>query len=604
VGKPDRIRRTLARGLLAGSALAIAACARKKKAGADLAELGPVEAEKLYGKAPERGGSIAYQPAVKFVGDGAKSIRAFNADGMSWMLDAGARGVEKLRKGDLMLVTGRCAGRVLALRREGDLVRVIVGPAELTDFVRECRIEISQPVDLGQSSRLVAPNLAGIDMEIDAAMPYHQQTPEEALGSVEDLRALRSAQEEESSVRRAFFDPDAAARLGFGMRRTASGADRPIVASNVRSDGVELAVKIRNDFMQMKFVAGIRLNAPRLDYLLVVDPPGIVRDAYLGLSGAAGLRIGFIAAAGPESEVKQNVSQPGSLVPVDYLLNGIGNLGIFGAALQQRFLIKSALSARSTVLHAIGDYNIAGSLGFRFQNGSFSTSGPAITTSNNSMLHSVGGYSVGANGMVITHQLRILVGLGACGFRFGPFVALSTAAGVTRGSDLATVPGLTGMRAPACERVDLFMDAKPGLGWQLPGFFTDLVNMFVEPLGAHVEGSGGWEGPRARLFAARVWAPDNPMCRTDDYDSDTTAPNSGSAGGGGPPLPDPAPKPPDLPKEITPNDGQPGSQDGDSRGDPGHIDPRIVCPDPSARKRLRQLGIDIATICRDSGQII
>jgi hypothetical protein len=183
-------------------------------------------------------------------------------------------------------------------------------------------------------------------------------------------------------------------------------------------------------------------------------------------------------------------------------------------------------------------------------------------------------------------------------------VALSTAAGVTRGSDLATLPGLTGMRAPACERVDLFMDAKPGLGWQLPGFFTDLANMFLEPMGGHLEGSGGWEGPQARLFAARVWAPDIPMCRADDYDSNTTAPNSGSTGGGGPPLPEPPPKPPELPKDITPNGGGPGAGDGSAPADPGQLDPKIICPDPEARRRLDELGVDIATICKQAGQTI
>src|SRR5688572_3984684 len=98
VDKPNQNRRTIARGLLAGSAFALAACSRKKNPGNDFPELDPVEAEKLYGKAPEQGGSIAYQPAVKIVGDGVKSIRAFNADGVSWMLDAGARDVENLRK--------------------------------------------------------------------------------------------------------------------------------------------------------------------------------------------------------------------------------------------------------------------------------------------------------------------------------------------------------------------------------------------------------------------------------------------------------------------------------------------------------------------------
>lgn len=599
----SRTRRTLAKGLLAGSAfaLSLAACRSKKKSTGHHSELDAPQAEKLYGKAPEIGGSIAYQPAVKIVGDGAKSIRAFDVDGMSWMLDAGARGIDKLRKGDLLLVTGRCAGRVLATQRDGDFVRVILGPAELTDFVRECHVETSHAIDLGQVTRLAAPKLAGIEMDVDPAMRHRDESPEEALGSAEELLSFRRPSSE-GFTRRALFDPQAADRLGYGFQRTAGGTDRLAISSNVTTEGVEMAVKIHNDFMQMKFVASVRLGAPRLNYLLIVDPPGIVRDVYLGLEGSMGLRLGFIAASGTEGEVRNNVSQPGSLVPVDYLLDGIGNLGIFGAAIQQRFLIKSALSARSTVLHAIGDYDIAGSLGFRFTDGKFSTQGPSITETNNSMLHSAGGYSVGANGMVITHQLRVLVGLGACGFRFGPFVAMSSAAGVTRGSDLATLPG-SGIRAPACERVDLHLTAKPGIGWQLPGFFTSLVNMFLEPLGGHIEGSGGWEGPLIELFKARVWAPDYAMCRADDYDSETTAPNSGSTGGGGPPLPEAPPKPPDLPKNVTPEGGsRPG--DGAPPDVPDQLDPAIVCPDMNARRRFRDAGVDVDELCRKAGQTV
>jgi hypothetical protein len=73
-------RRAACHGLLLGSAAALVACGRSKTDPVrDLPELDARQARRLYGNAPERGGPVNFQPGVKFVGDGARSIRAMAA---------------------------------------------------------------------------------------------------------------------------------------------------------------------------------------------------------------------------------------------------------------------------------------------------------------------------------------------------------------------------------------------------------------------------------------------------------------------------------------------------------------------------------------------
>ena len=81
-------------------------------------------------------------------------------------------------------------------------------------------------------------------------------------------------------------------------------------------------------------------------------------------------------------------------------------------------------------------------------------------------MDSISGISLGINALIITYEVRAIVGISAFGFVTGPFVGLGLTAGVTRGSDTGSViVGVT------CRQVDDGFDA---------GMLNSLVFSYLE----------------------------------------------------------------------------------------------------------------------------
>ena len=95
------------------------------------------EAEKRYGHSATQAPGITYQPDVVLLPAGASAIRSLSSDGLTWTIDPDSEGAEDIQPGKVLLLTSRAAGRVLAVQKADDGLRVVLGPAELTDFVRE-----------------------------------------------------------------------------------------------------------------------------------------------------------------------------------------------------------------------------------------------------------------------------------------------------------------------------------------------------------------------------------------------------------------------------------------------------------------------------------
>jgi hypothetical protein len=249
------------------------------------------------------------------------------------------------------------------------------------------------------------------------------------------------------------------------------------------------------------------------------------------------------------------------------------------------------------MLESIGDYELDGEIGFGYRNSTFGVLEPTIRTVNRSMLQSTKGLSLGANGIVVAHQMKVLVGIGAGGFKVGPYAGFNTSVGVTRGSDMAR-----GVQAEPCKMATLVLGLRPGVGWQLPKWFVGAVNFFLGLVGLkQIHFEGGINGDNHEILNRTAWTPDTQMCRIEAAQKNgggTTAPNSGSTGGGGGPPPDTTPKPP---RQTSPPPGS-GASPGEGGTPPGGPDPKLVCPDQDARQRLRESGIDVEALCRKAGQ--
>ena len=77
---------------------------------------------------------------------------------MTWTFDANAPQVSDFQEGKIVFATGRAVGRVLSLNRQGDTVKVILGPVQLTDVIRNGNFEMNENIDLNNMISYVAPD--------------------------------------------------------------------------------------------------------------------------------------------------------------------------------------------------------------------------------------------------------------------------------------------------------------------------------------------------------------------------------------------------------------------------------------------------------------
>jgi hypothetical protein len=563
---PDR--RAFCQGIaLAGLGAWLAGCSRGPSEPRLLGAADLGQAERLYGMAPAEG-DIRYQPDVVMVRGGASSILGRGDDGLTWVIDAGARGASRLQPGAVALVTDRCAGRVLAMRRSGDAVVLLLGPAGLTDYIRDCDLALEQPMDLARAVVEVAPGLPGTGMNLSPVAPWRDRDADEELARAEAFEALQAGGQ---------AWPAAAGRLPL----------RIAVIPEVGAGGIGIRTALSNSQTNIEFVAKLRLQAPRVHLRLRIGV-GKLKEASLRLSGAAGLRLGFIATT--EGKVDANINTLGRLVPVAMTLPILLNIGSpLSLSLHQRFMVKSAFSASNSVLKAIGDYGLQGDLHFGYRDGHFGQfGGPVIQTVNSGMVQGLRGISVGVSGMVLAHQLRVLAGIGGFGFRVGPYMAMTSSVGVSRGSNLA-LP----LQPNVCRAATLAIHVAPGIGWQVPQLIADGVNAILGLLRVRkIESSGGVHSEGKHVLKRTAYAPDTPLCREAAGGGPAGQQSGGGRRGVGPP-----PSSPTSPQPASPAPSSPA----DTRSLPP-LDLDRACNDPKLRDQLQQAGLDMGKACRGIGQ--
>src|ERR1700761_2911562 len=116
------------------------------------------ESQIKFGIAPRRDPSVEYQPGVILMEQGDRAIKSAESDGLTWTFDANAPQVSDFAIDKVVFATGRAVGRVIALKRQGDSVQVVLGPVQLTDLIRNGTFEMDASVDLSNAITYVAPN--------------------------------------------------------------------------------------------------------------------------------------------------------------------------------------------------------------------------------------------------------------------------------------------------------------------------------------------------------------------------------------------------------------------------------------------------------------
>jgi hypothetical protein len=269
------------------------------------------------------------------------------------------------------------------------------------------------------------------------------------------------------------------------------------------NEGIGLRLTYDRSGVKVLAKAFLRLSAPRLRGVINIDESGIT-DAYIELTGAAGLDWAF--EAGSEKGIAANVYQDFWL-PVDFSAASFAtNLGVpLTPTFQLGFVLRTGFSARNSTLSTHGSYDFNGSIKAGYVGGRWTFTAPSDSsfTVKDSMLYSIHGASLGAEGLVMAFKARLIVGFGAFGFTAGPYVSYVTSIGITRNSSIMSIgPMGPSGGLPICRTAAFDGELHAGIGYTLNKVVVAFINLFLTALDMQrVESAGGKDLARFPLWS-------------------------------------------------------------------------------------------------------
>jgi hypothetical protein len=436
-------------------------------------------AEKRYGHSATPNPAVTYQPDVVTLPAGAEAIRGVSADGLVWTIDPDSKGIEDVQPGKVLLLTSRAAGRVLGVQQTDDGLRVVLGPVEITEVIRDGRFSLDQAIDLDQALSFKVPDMFD---------------PAETVAPIVTSSASPGRPCEPHRAGQRFFlasarprcDPGIGAVRAIGMDQAT--AHRFSLTTLVDSRGI--GVRIVSDESGVRFLgeAALFLNAPRLFFNLDIRGGKIV-VCEVQLNGAAGIMMTFEAAS--PTPTSGNIEAK-RFAPVDFSIPVTGMGVPFAVNVRQIFQLQTAFTSTGN-LRARVYFKLTGGLRVGYRDGSWSMGGPTgVTPVENldNLLLTTQGAAVGVTGMVMTHHANVMVGIGAFGFLTGPYGFLNSSVTVTRGSSIGLLQGpLT------CKQATLSMGLGAGVGYRIPQPVTNAINALLRSLNVReeIQGAGGME---------------------------------------------------------------------------------------------------------------
>jgi hypothetical protein len=419
-------------------------------------------AEVKYGIAPIPDATVTYQPEVVVVGGGGDAIRAQSTNGFIWTIDASAPRAAELEPGKIFFMTNRAVGRVLDVRRDGANLVVVVGPVNLTDVVKEAHLTIDTPIDFDEAIAYRSPDLPG-KIDVIALRNAANDATITPVGLFTDSVT--------GEPQAAAPTPDVSNLINF---KVVPIANRFGIGLEAGTDANGLKVYAR---------ATLHMAAPKFQAHIDITPAGGVNQASLSLSGAAGLTWKF--AVGTDVGRRANVH--GILQPdVDFSIP-IGGLGPLPVALtvRQRLVVQTALGVRNTTLSAMGDYTFSGAFNVGVINRQWTIEGPTKFETQQNMMKTAEGISLGATGLDLTDEIKVIAGIGVHGFAAGPYFRVTSALGVFKGSSLGPIE---------CKEATVDVKLSAGVGYVIPKVITNLFNQILRGLNIkyRIEGEGGF----------------------------------------------------------------------------------------------------------------
>lgn len=427
----------------------------------------PTQAELAYGRAPQPGGGITYQPDVVLVGGGAGAVRSVSADGLTWTIDANARHASDLAVGKVMFLTNRGVGRIMHIGRDGSALAVTLGPVDLGDVIRDGTLHFNHAIDVSTISMHTYSGVGGL---ADVT-----ETSGNSLGSgALATSTLRSPAKSGQRVSTAGFadedpSPGSDAKAGTGTKVSVNGFSLEVASSgNLQKGKSELKIGYKVNGVVLGVSFGVEYTNPQVHGDINISGGKITNGSYAYVSGIDGTSMSLESGSAEglsrnikarvEVPVEENIPLPTEPIP-------------FNVSLRFKFIAETAFSARNGTLTAEGETKIDGPVGFRYEDG-YTLETPTVTVKK-SPIETMFGPSVGLNAVVIAVQFKVLFGLGASFAEFGPFAALTVSYGLTNGSSVGIVH---------CMQTSLDVVLSGGIGLTVGAGVKDWLKTVLGPL--------------------------------------------------------------------------------------------------------------------------
>jgi hypothetical protein len=464
--------------------------------------------ELKYGASPAPGGGIVLQPGVVTIGGGADSIVSAGGDGLNWTIKASAPGADQLAVGKIMMATSYATGRVLALTRDGGAVRVLLGPIELTDLIKDADIGTGTAVPLTGGLAVSTPTLPVFDASTATGSAGHKflgprhsffsvnpaggtaavPTPvAPTVPSLPNLPSIPTAVPTEASV------PPQNVNLPTPSYTAPTVQVGPFALQAYTANasaGVHLGYSSGAGRLQATLELG--LDKPQFAFHLGITN-GHLLDASLNLAAGGYIRYAFSAATTNSSG---DFKIPTMVVPVA-LTFPLGPLPVpLTLSFTQSFDVSMQLAGEAA-LTGSGSYKLNGRIGFGFHNGSLGLD--ALTGSTQKpVTRSVTSLSVGINAIKFGYGVKAGVGIGI------PMLSAGVWYQIASQLEVVADGGPTPLSLKAgCVKAALEITGNYGVGYTIPAVVAHVINLFLSLLNVKpISASGGPSG------AHTIWKPD------------------------------------------------------------------------------------------------
>jgi hypothetical protein len=491
------------------------------------------ESQRKYGVAPTPDSKVEYQPGIIIMEHGDQAIRSFGSDGLTWTFDASAPHVNEFQMGKIVFATGRACGRIIMLKPQGDTVKVILGPVQLTDIVRSGSFAMDAPLDLDKMIPYIYPDFPQTQDPAKQTNTAGLPAPEDHWNrTIVVSRISPTGKWIPATMTKISADGERTRYMRVGNRWSPLDGREQGLANGVAAPHFQraswagqAAPPSVQQYRQMPGLPGFHLpRAPTIQPLNIPQIPsvpninladgGIAQAIGKGTSAGVtytyekngitvvatakiefrGARVRFFFTAPHGNTAMSAGLELQGDVAVTLHVNSHTNqefhanlrktfwlpvslsipLGAITAVplnltFDQALNVNTGFSAKSSILNADGTYIFTGGLTAGVVDGTALVQPSISVTSTADIGNTVEGISVGITSLLLGAQSRAMVGLGAGPFNAGVYATVRYTATMLRGTDIGA----------ACRQgtIEAWLDT--GVGYSMPQVVADAINFFL-----------------------------------------------------------------------------------------------------------------------------